>query len=262
IIHCLLGGVLALTSSAQNDPTSSVGDPYQKAVIRHGALERADTSKKHIYLTFTGGDFNDGSSLVERTLRKKKIKAHFFFTGDFYRSPDNYRIIRKLKKYGHYLGPHSDKHLLYVDWNNRDSLLVTKEEFTIDLLNNYQAMEYFQITKSDAPLFLPPYEWYNQQISEWTTELGLILINFTPGTGSNADYTTPDMGERYVSSSRIYQNILNYESQSPSGLNGFILLLHIGTHPDRTDKFYARLAQLIDALQIQGYRFSLLPTDS
>ncbi len=39
--------------------------------------------------------------------------------------------------------------------------------------------------------------WYNAQISAWTAERGLTLVNFTPGTRSNADYTTPDMGDRY-----------------------------------------------------------------
>ena len=33
----------------------------------------------------------------------------------------------------------------------------------------------------EAYLFLPPYEWYNQTISNWAKELGLTLINYTPG---------------------------------------------------------------------------------
>ena len=54
--------------------------------------------------------------------------------------------------------------------------------------------------KADAPYFMPPYEWYNAQVSTWTAEHGLTLVNFTPGTRSNADYTTPAMGDRYVPS--------------------------------------------------------------
>jgi len=34
------------------------------------------------------------------------------------------------------LGPHSDQHLLYCDWDKRDSLLVTREDFRIDLQLN------------------------------------------------------------------------------------------------------------------------------
>jgi peptidoglycan/xylan/chitin deacetylase (PgdA/CDA1 family) len=162
-----------------------------------------------------------------------------------------------LRKDGHYLGAHSDKHLLYASWDHRDSLLISKHDFVEDLQNNYKEMARFGIYASDASYFLPPYEWYNETISKWTRELGLTLINFTPGTGSNADYTTPDMGNRYVSSDTIYQRILNYERDSKNGLNGFILLFHIGTHPNRTDKFYFKLEDLIIELYRRGYRFTL-----
>jgi hypothetical protein len=45
---------------------------------------------------------------------------------------------------------------------------------------------------------------------------------------------------------------------NPTGLNGFYLLLHIGTHPDRNDKFYYRLEELIGELRKRGYRFELI----
>ena len=228
------------------------------AIFRYGGLERADTTEKNIYLTFTGGDFNDGGKWISRVLQDKGVPAHFFFTGDFYRSPENKKLIKKLRKKGHYLGPHSDKHLLYASWTNRDSLLVSKEEFTSDLKNNYRVMEAFGIKKKEAIFFMPPYEWYNQQISDWTDELGLILINYTPGTRSSADYTTPDMGKRYIGSQEIYERILSFESTTSSGLNGFILLIHIGTAPERTDKFYYRLEDLITELENRDYQFKQL----
>ena len=231
---------------------------FNHAIFRYGGLERADTTEKNIYLTFTGGDFNDGGKWISRVLQDKGVPAHFFFTGDFYRSPENKKLIKKLRKKGHYLGPHSDKHLLYASWTNRDSLLVSKEEFTSDLKNNYQVMEAFGINKKEAIFFMPPYEWYNQQISDWTDELGLILINYTPGTRSSADYTTPDMGNRYIGSQEIYERILSFESTTSSGLNGFILLIHIGTAPERTDKFYYRLEDLITELENRDYQFKQL----
>ena len=39
------------------------------------------------------------------------------------------------------------------------------------------------------------------------------------------------------------------------GLNGFILLVHIGTDPRRADKFYRYLPELIHELKADGYRF-------
>lgn len=43
--------------------------------------------------------------------------------------------------------------------------------------------------------------------------------------------------------------------RSTNGLNGFILLIHIGTDPRRTDKFYNYLPTLINELKNRGYEF-------
>ena len=231
---------------------------YTGFTFYEGAIIRADTTAKTIHLVFTGGEYNDGGKYIRQVLNEQRVPAHFFFTGDFYRQPDNQSLIRGLKADGHYLGAHSDQHLLYAPWDNRDSLLVTKQQFIADLQANYREMARFGVQKQDAPFFLPPYEWYNPTISQWTKELGLQLINFSPGTRSNADYTTPDMGVRYRSSEEIMDSILSYEMAGESGLNGFILLLHIGAHPDRTDHFYSRLEELIRELKKRGYGFGLM----
>jgi peptidoglycan/xylan/chitin deacetylase (PgdA/CDA1 family) len=235
-------------------PLCSQNEKPDRLVYDHGAVVRGDAAKKEIALVFTGHEFAEGGTLIREVLRSKKTCAGFFFTGDFYRNPANASLIKGLREDGHYLGPHSDKHLLYCSWESRDELLVTKDEFAQDILRNYEAMEDLGIAKEDAPYFIPPYEWYNETIVGWAKELGLALINFTPGTLSNADYTTPDLAN-YRSSARIYQSIIDFEKSGPHGLNGFILLIHIGTHPDRTDKFYRRLEELLTELGGGGYRF-------
>jgi peptidoglycan/xylan/chitin deacetylase (PgdA/CDA1 family) len=223
-------------------------------VYDNDGVIRGDVAKKEIALVFTGHEFADGGALIRDVLKRQGARAGFFFTGDFYRNSANSSLIKSLREDGHYLGPHSDKHLLYCSWENRDKLLVTKEEFTSDILHNYEAIASFGVAKENASYFIPPYEWYNAAVVGWAKELGLVLFNFTPGTLSNADYTTPDMAN-YRSSVRIYQSIIDYEKTDPHGLNGFILLLHIGTHPDRTDKFYQQLDGLLTALGGRGYRF-------
>ncbi len=230
----------------------------KKEVKSFGGIIRGDQSKKNIYLLFSGGDYNDGSIQILDILNDNDIKANFFFTGDFYRNESNIEFLEKLADQKHYVGAHSDKHLLYSPWENRDSLLITNFEFITDIENNYKEMQKFGIKKSDAPFYLPPYEWYNNTISEWTEEMGLKLISFSPGTRSNADYTIPSMGHNYISSDEIYRSIMNYEQYSQFGLNGFHLLLHVGTHPERNDKFYHRLDELIKELKEKGYSFNLL----
>jgi endoglucanase len=220
----------------------------------YGGLVRGDSTKKNIALVFTGHEFAEGGNLIANSLREQNIKASFFFTGKFYRNPQFWPVIKQLKKANHYLGAHSDEHLLYCDWNEREKLLVTKAQFMIDLRKNYEQMTMFNIKKENAKYFLPPYEWYNDSISSWTKQYGLQLINYTPGTLSHADYTT-DKEKNYRSSETIYNSIIDYEKSKPGGLNGFILLMHIGAGPGRTDKFYNRLPGLIKYLQQKGYHF-------
>jgi peptidoglycan/xylan/chitin deacetylase (PgdA/CDA1 family) len=227
----------------------------------HGGIIRGDSTQKRIALVFTGHEFADGGSFITQALKEQKIKASFFFTGDFYYEPEREKLINTLRKDGHFLGNHSGHHLLYCDWNKRDSLLVSQSEFDKDLFGPHERLAHLAEDARgpghSAPFnnyFLPPYEWYNDTIAAWTKLRNIQLINFTPGTLSNADYTTPEM-KNYRSSETIYNSIINYERTQPSGLNGFILLLHIGTDPKRTDKFYKRLPHLIKYLKIKGYHF-------
>ena len=224
-------------------------------IDHHGAIIRGDLAHKQIALVFTGDEFSDGAEAIRNTLKESNVQASFFLTGHFYTNPGNKKIIHDLINDGHYMGAHSDKHLLYADWANRDSLLVTFEEFRYDLHNNYKHMAHFGIRQGDALFFIPPYEWYNREIAEWTTRMGLHLVNFSPGTLSPSDYTHPAMGERYKASDEIYESIMQHEANDIHGLKGFILLMHIGTDPRRTDKFYHRLGQLINDLDHRGYSF-------
>ena len=248
-----LSGFCLVLSIGCGNKKSVQNYAIDKKLYSHGAIIRGDTTKIEIALVFTGDEFGDGSGFIIKFLKDNRIEASFFLTGNFYRNPGFTRIIKQLKENGNYLGSHSDKHLLYCDWTRRDSLLVTREEFTRDLENSYSEIDKFGIKKSDARYFLPPYEWYNDTISAWTRQKGLEIVNFTPGTLSNADYTYPEMGKTYVDSRSVYNSIVKFEEGSVSGLNGFILLVHIGTDPRRRDKFYFLLPELTSRLKRKGF---------
>ena len=222
-------------------------------IYQDGGIIRTDPSVKHIDFVFTAADKADGAERIISTLRKYNIKGGFFFTGEFFEMyPD---VVRRLVAEGHYVGSHSYGHLLYAPWGNRDSLLVTKQEFEEDMFKSYKLLREFGIT--DAPYFIPPYEHYNATISSWARQLGLQVINYTPGTLTNGDYTTPEM-KRYFSSKEILGRIWEYERTDPNGLNGHIMLIHFGTDPVRTDKFYDKLPGLIRELRRKGYSFTPL----
>ena len=222
----------------------------------HGALIRKGADEKVIYLVFSADEYGDGFDHLLDVLDEYGIKGSFFLTGNFLRNRKFSHSVKRIIAAGHYAGPHSDGHLLYIPWENRDTLLVTKEQFTNDLRNNYNALRKAGL-KVRPGYFLAPYEWYNSAISRWSEDMGLTLVNFTPGTGTNADYTTPDM-ENYRPSDYLIQRLASFEENSPWGLKGALVLIHPGTAPERTDALWLRLGEIIDYYKEKGYTFNRL----
>ena len=104
---------------------------------------------------------------------------------------------------------------------------------------------------------MPPYEWYNNVIVDWSRAMGVSVVNFTPGIRTNADYTTPDMAS-YISSDDILRSVFQFEKVNSNGLNGCIMLIHPGTDSARKDKLYKRLPEIIDRLKNMNYDFKRL----
>jgi endoglucanase len=252
--ECTMDGTACLVYylSALQNRSKNIGSNPKITMLR-GAIVRMDSSAKDIYLCFTAHEFKDGFDYISKTLNDHKIKASFFFTGDFCRTPSNKKIIESLRTDGHYIGAHSDKHLLYCPWENRDSLLVTKNEFLYDLKNNYKELDKLGIPKNKALIYLPPYEWYNDSIAIWTKQAGLKLVNNSSGTITNQDWTFPDKGKPYFTSDSLMKNFLSYEKSS--GMNGYIMLIHPGTDPRRKDKFYLKLDSVLNFLESRNYTF-------
>jgi len=227
--------------------------------MRDGGIVRGPKDKKQIAFEFTGDSFAEGGKTILDELAKHQAKASFFFTGNFFRKAEFKPLIERILKEGHYLGPHSDKHLLYCPWDGTKKTLITKDVFTDDLEKNLKAIEQFGVKRSQITHWIPPFEHYNSEISEWSRGMGLTLINFTSGTRSAADYTG-DADKNFVPSKTIFDSIVKKEKDDPNGLNGFLLLLHTGVGPKRTDKFHERFGELLDYLQGKGYEFVRVDT--
>ena len=234
-------------------PGSDAGDqrPFQYA---KGGIIRGPVSARKVALAFTGHEYAEGAETILRVLKGHKAKASFFLTGAFLSNTNHDPIIRRIVLEGHYLGPHSDQHLLYLPWDGSTNLLVSRGEFEADLEANLRKIVDRGVARKRVRYFLPPYEHYSSTISEWTRGLGLTLINLTPGTRSNADYTG-EAERNFVPSKTIHESILAREAADPQGLNGFLLLLHLGAGPTRTDKFHLHFASLLDELGRRGYKF-------
>jgi endoglucanase len=220
---------------------------------KYGAIIRGDVTKKSLALVFTGDERGESTAPILNTLRDRKIRAGFFVTGNFVRDRKLRPLLERAVREDHYLGPHSDSHPLYCDWDDRNKSLITQKFFASDLQKNIAGLEALGALRGRMPrLFIPPYEWFNADQVRWSNDMGITLFNFTPGTGSNRDYA-PEGDRVFVPSQKIYDDILAYEKKDPHRLNGFILLLHLGS--GRKDPFHSKLEPLCDELTNRGYRF-------
>jgi peptidoglycan/xylan/chitin deacetylase (PgdA/CDA1 family) len=226
--------------------------PFQRV---DGGIVRGSTETRQLALVFTGHEFAEGATTILDELARRRVKASFFLTGTFLRDRNKGPLVVRMVREGHYVGPHSDAHLLYAPWTGPKVTLVSRETFTADVERNLDALRPFGVSRSDARFFLPSYEWYTEEIAAWARAAGLTLVCHTPGTRSNADYTEEGTPQ-FVPSDAIVESILRREREDPHGLNGFLLLLHVGAGPGRTDKFHRRLGELVDALAGRGYTFA------
>ena len=249
-----LDGTASLMSLLAAKQTESGGLLNDYNEYHSGAITRTNPQKKQITLVFSGHQYLDGKSKIARILKKQKVKASFFLTGDFLKSRRHKKFIKKLQKSGHYIGAHSDKHLIYTDPQNPTQLRVNKTQFMNDLRANFKALDKKDIGKPEAPFFMAPHGMVNDSINRWAHEAGLIMIGNTTGSNSEKDQSVPEMRDGYFSSSEIFNRILEVESHG--GLNGYIMLFHTGSDKRRTDKFYKRLDPLIRELKKRGYSFT------
>lgn len=246
-------------SKALNDEDKGVREAAAEALeqigleVSEGGIIRGSKTEKRIALEFTGDRFAEGGSAILNALVKHHAKASFFLTGDFLDNSEFKPLVARMTKDGHFVGPHSDKHLLYCPWDGPKKTLVTRAAFERDLSENVQKLRKSHVLGLIS-FWLPAYEWYNQDIVNWSADMGYTLVNYTPGTKSNADYTEEN-AKNFVSSQAILASIYKKEREDPHGLNGFLLLMHIGAGPGRKDKLADHLGELLDQLSAKGYQF-------
>lgn len=206
---------------------------------------------------FTGHDLSEGTAEVLASLKHNGIKGSFFLTGDYLRTPGFKPYVRQMLSDGHWISGHSDKHILVSDWGSRDVLLVKRDSFVADLKANLKALEGAGVKREQLSYYIPSYEWYNSETVDWAKAVGLNSVNYTPGIRTAADYTYPEMGGRYLSSTAILDNLWSYEARY--GLNGFLILIHMGTDDRRKDKLYHHLDDIISILKGKGYQLVDVP---
>ena len=247
-------GLAIFFASLEEDGNSQKGKTELVKDDR-GAIVRVNPSSKDIYLIFSADSMFNGGEKILKTLKKQKVHGSFFFTGNSLRMPEHKDIIEKIIKADNYVGGHSDKHLLYAPWGDtKDSLLISPDSIVSDIRLNAAALAEFGISAENSKWFLPPYEHCNRASVNILGRAGYKTINYTPGTATPADYTTPSMSS-YATAQQLINKLYAFERSE--NLNGAIVLIHPGVEESRpeNERLYNRLGEIIDALKKKGYSF-------
>lgn len=243
--------------SAYQKPIQSPGDFGLPYLFNNGSQE-----KKLISLTFDGGSHASASSAILDTLASRRVRATMFLTGQFIRTYPT--VTRAIIAAGHECGNHTygHPHLTTYAANHMQSTLITMHA---SLLREHliRAEELFLKTTGStfAPIWRAPYGEVNNQIARWAQQAGYLHIGWKQGrtwrTGLDSNDWIPDPATPgYHTPQEVLTKILHLADKQPNGINGGIILMHLGT--ERTapsEQVHTILGTLIDALTKRGYRF-------
>lgn len=213
----------------------------------------------NFFLTFDTGSDDSNLDYILSTLRKYRIVATFFTTGEFMeRYPDG---IRRIVKEGHVVGNHTYTH--NMNYPNPDILL--NELYATELL-------YKKITGRDITrIWRSPglQHIYNPWVITEAEKLGYRHIDVNLGSSDWIDAGNP----QYISNDKfieIFKTHLNTERNKHAIINsrnywdyymerpghhGTIMLMHAGSFRKNGADFVFTLEEVIRYLIASGYTF-------
>jgi peptidoglycan/xylan/chitin deacetylase (PgdA/CDA1 family) len=189
------------------------------------------TSQPEIALTFDDGNGRGLRSVLD-TLKREKVPATFFFTGQFVET--HHDAVHRLVAEGHRMAHHSYDHPYFTqiaDWSVKRE--IEQGEAAIRAAGG-----------DPRPLFRFPYGNHNNDLINKVNALGYVCVGWTVDSrgwmGSSKGITT--------------QGIVN--DITKAARPGAIVLMHAGENKsDHSTLDADALPHVIRALKAQGYRF-------
>ena len=201
--------------------------------IEAGELVRLQTRRHVVALTFDGGGNADGAKAILATLRKERVRATFFLTGRFART---YPAIARAIGRRYLVGNHTVDHPHLTAMSNG---AVTREIVQANV-------QLGRATGQDTrPLFRFPYGDRDARTIAICNNLGYVSVRWTVDTWGwmgRARQSVPG------AIGRVEDNLVP----------GEIVLMHVGSAPDRSTIDTRALPAIIRTVRSRGYRFVAL----
>lgn len=253
--------VRAITSDGEVDILETLlfnyGAPMVSTLL--SAFSRGPLNRREVAFTFDGGSSNNAAEEILNTLKEKGIQCTFFLTGEFIRNYPG--TVKRITAEGHDVGNHmwGHPHLTSFAEDRTQTTLsgITSERVRSELSKT--AALFRKVTGKDmAPLWRAPYGEFNPEIVRWAAEAGFRHVGWTTGRGweenmDTLDWVADKSSKAYHSADAIVSKILGSAKKNPQGINGAVILMHLGT--ERKDDFpHQKLPEILDGLKKDGYR--------
>ena len=140
-------------SFADNDTARERG--HAVALDAHHVVVGCDTDSMVVRLVFSADSMFEGGEYAVGVLDSMHVPASFFFTGNFLRMKEYEPLIRRIVADGHYVGTHSNHHLLLADWDGKRTPLITPDSMLADLDSNYLELARFGVKRRSSGATAP-----------------------------------------------------------------------------------------------------------
>ena len=240
--------------AAAGTPAPSAGNTSYHFV--NGPVDR-----KTVALTFDGGSLANAAGAILDTLASRSVTATMFLTGEFIRKYPG--VTRRIVAAGHECGNHTYRHphltRYGIDRTATTLPSVNEPALCEELLRTERIFRETAGTPL-APLWRAPYGEFNEEICRWALRAGYFHIGWRQGRtwreGLDSNDWIPDPETPgYHTPEELIDKVVALARRQPYGINGGILLFHLGTERKSTEKqVHLVLGSLIDTLRQEGYR--------
>jgi peptidoglycan/xylan/chitin deacetylase (PgdA/CDA1 family) len=187
-------------------------------------------------------------------------------TGEFIRAfPD---MVRRIAAEGHEMGNHTFTHPHLTTWA-QDNTQTTRPGMTGPLLcqelTRTDSVYAFLTGNHLSRIWRAPFGEKNRAICAWARDCGYVHIGWRQGKSwrqglDSNDWIPDEDTPGFHTPEEVLKKIIDLARTPPSGINGGIVLMHLGTvRKDPTAQVYRILGKLIDELQGLGYGFVTIP---
>lgn len=219
------------------------------------SVSRGPTDQQALALTFDGGSDSRHTKEILQILRDNNLKCTLFLTGKFIQQNPN--LVRTMVADGHEIGNHTYSHPHFTTYaeNRRhnlrkgiDSLFVTRQLLKTDSV-------FFAVSGQHLlPYWRAPYGEYNDDILRWAAAAGYRHVRWSRGFDTY-DWVTDESSRLFRTPRQIFDHFQTQDRRQPAGLNGVIVLMHLGSQRNGNHVFQA-LPELISYLRQRGYKIS------